>query len=544
MIRSFNVTGECNPIIHYMVNIDAKLQEIKQMIDRGNYFTINRARQYGKTTTLSALDRYLQGTYIVIHLDFQFLSYDDFSTEAFFVAAFVKALLRELDHKDFITQELKEALHKFTDVTCTTTRLSELFPCLNAWCASSPKPVVLMIDEVDSAANNQVFIDFLAQFRGYYLKRTRNGSPTFQSVILAGVHDIKHLKGKMNKSSDTASFQGVTPESSAGHNSPWNIATDFLVNMSFDTDGIAGMLREYENDHHIGMNVEEIAGLLYEYTAGYPYLVSRICNIIDERIMHNNLFQDPKSAWTKAGFLEALKILLTEKNSLFESLINKLADYPELSQMLYDLLFKGREVLYTVGSNAVEEAEMFGFIKKESGSISVANIIFETLLYNLFLTAPQVQNADIYRAALEDKNQFIENGSLNMKLVLEKFIDQFTSLYGEHPQKFYEEEGRKYFLMFLRPIINGTGNYYIEPQTRTATRSDVIVDYRGEQFVIELKIYGGPAYHAKGEKQLAEYLNFHRLKTGYMLTFNFNKKKTTGITEVVYEDKLLIEAVV
>ena len=121
---------------------------------------------------------------------------------------------------------------------------------------------------------------------------------------------------------------------------------------------------------------------------------------------------------------------------------------------------------------------------------------------------------------------------------------QFTSLYGEHPQKFYEEEGRKYFLMFLRPIINGTGNYYIEPQTRTATRSDVIVDYKGEQFIIELKIWLGPSYHAKGEKQLAEYLEFHHLRTGYMLIFNFNKKKETGVKEVAYGDKVLIEAIV
>jgi len=30
------------------------------------------------------------------------------------------------------------------------------------------------------------------------------------------------------------------------------------------------------------------------------------------------------------------------------------------------------------------------------------------------------------------------------------------------------------------------------------------------QFIeIELKIHGGPAYHASGEKQLAEYLDFH-----------------------------------
>lgn len=59
-------------------------------------------------------------------------------------------------------------------------------------CRQSFRPVVLMVNEVDSASNNQVFIDFLAQLRGYYL--ARNVSPIFHSVILAGVYDIKNLK--------------------------------------------------------------------------------------------------------------------------------------------------------------------------------------------------------------------------------------------------------------------------------------------------------------------------------------------------------------
>ena len=108
-------------------------------------------------------------------------------------------------------------------------------------------------------------------------------------------------------------------------------------------------------------------------------------------------------AWTKTGFLEAMKILLFEKNSLFESLINKLNDYPELSRMLYELLFSGREIMYTVGSRAIEEAEMFGFIKEVNGSVSISNRIFEIVLYNLFLTEPEVQKSDIYKAALDDK---------------------------------------------------------------------------------------------------------------------------------------------
>ncbi len=41
-----------------------------------------------------------------------------------------------------------------------------------------------------------------------------------------------------------------------------------------------------------------------------------------------------------------------------------------------------------------------------------------------------------------------------------------------------------------------------------------------------------------------EYLEHDHLKKGYMLSYNFNKKKQVGINRVVLGDKILIEAVV
>ena len=50
MTKEFNTTGSCNPAMHYMVDTSKKLAQIEELIDRGKYFTINRARQFGKTT--------------------------------------------------------------------------------------------------------------------------------------------------------------------------------------------------------------------------------------------------------------------------------------------------------------------------------------------------------------------------------------------------------------------------------------------------------------------------------------------------------------
>lgn len=72
----------------------------------------------------------------------------------------------------------------------------------------------------------------------------------------------------------------------------------------------------------------------------------------------------------------------------------------------------------------------------------------------------------------------------------------------------------------------------------------MIVDYRGEQFVAGLKIWHGNECNARGEEQLAGYLDYFHLEKEYMLSFNFNKKKETGIKEIKIGSGTIVEAVV
>lgn len=529
MRKIFNITADCKPALHYMVDISGRLEQIKRMIDAGQYFTINRARQYGKTTTLRALAKYLVRDYVVISLDFQLMSHKDFEEEGTFVKTFSEAVLRKAGAENAVPAEIRSELQNLIG-NVQEAALARLFEILSLWCEISEKPIVLIIDEVDSASNNQVFLDFLSQIRGYYIDR--DVTPAFQSVILAGVYDIKNIKRKIRSDGEHK------------NNSPWNIAAKFRVDMSFSQKDIAGMLEEYEQDYRTGMNIADMAELLYEYTSGYPYLVSWLCKCIDEEIAGSTDFPDRESAWTKAGFLEAVKILLSEKNTLFESLVNKLTDYPELKNVLYELLFTGKAIPYNPLNKYIETAEMFGFIKHENGSAVISNRIFETVLYNLFISE-EYMDSKIYDAGLREKNQFVSGGHLNMRKVLKKFVETFDYLYGDQNESFLEEAGRRYFMLFLKPIINGTGNCYVEPETRNRERMDLVVDYRGEQFVVEQKIWHGDDYNSRGEDQVVGYLEYYGLKKGYMISFNFNKKKKEiGVKEMVVGDKVLVEAVV
>ncbi|MDC7291710.1 AAA family ATPase [Blautia schinkii] len=535
MAKIFNVTGACIPKKHYMADMAGRVEQIRKMVDAGAYFMINRARQYGKTTTLAALAKGLSGDYLVIWLDFQSLSSASFQNENSFSVAFAELFLQEMERQHArLMDGMEMCMEKMQDMIDDgdlRLNLMTLFRYLRDACECSVKPVVLMIDEVDSASNNQVFLDFLAQLRNYYLQRDTKGIITFQSVILAGVYDIKNLKRKIREDVDHKT------------NSPWNIAADFDVDMSLSLDGIRGMLTEYEKDYQTGMDILEMAELLYDYTCGYPYLVSRLCKLMDEKI-GGETKESKKRAWTKDGFLEAVRMLLMENNTLFESLIGKLNDYPELEKMLKELLFFGKPVTYNPTNEIISLAVMFGFVKNEEGKVIPANRIFDTLLYNHFLSMDELKSYEMYKVSLQDKNMFIQDGHLDMRKILEKFVLHFHDLYGNRNEVFLEEEGRRFFLLYLRPIINGIGNYYVEARTRSLGRTDIIVDYRGEQFVIETKIWRGNEYNSRGERQLTDYLEDYSLQTGYLLSFNFNKKKQIGVREIEINGKRLIEAVV
>lgn len=535
MSRTFNIAADCKPGLHYMVDLHSRLEQIKGYVDRGEYLSINRARQYGKTTMLRALNEYLKDIYYVVGMDFQIqMSGAKLRSENAFSVAFARAFVRIMRNLNVVFPEkMEQELNQLQEAArekSEALELVELFQRLNDICRESDRPLVLIVDEVDSAVDNQVFLDFLAQLRGYYIDRDR--SSTFQSVILAGVYDIRNLKRKFRSDEEHK------------WNSPWNIAVEFKVDMSFSADEIAEMLKDYEQDHATGMDIAEMARLVYEHTSGYPFLVSKLCKLMDEEVAGSESYSGVKEAWTYAGFLEAEKILIGEKNTLFESMVNKLYDFPELKEIVYSILFTGKESPYNVLNQAIATAEMFGFVKNRNGVVTIANRIFEMVFYNLFLTSAKEQNTDIYKAALQDKNRFLYAGHLNIELLLERFVMHFDELYGDRPDKFKEEDGRRYFLLYLRPIINGTGNYYVESRTRNMERTDVIIDYRGEQSIIELKIWRGNAYNERGEEQLMEYLDHYHLKKGYMLSFNFNKKKEIGIKHIVIGGKVLVEAVV
>lgn len=93
-----------------------------------------------------------------------------------------------------------------------------------------------------------------------------------------------------------------------------------------------------------------------------------------------------------------------------------------------------------------------------------------------------------------------------------------------------------------------SGQHYMvridRQETRDLTRSDLVIDYHGHQYVVELKIWHGNSYNERGEQQLKDYLDYFRVQEGYLVSFCFNKNKQPGIRDVAVGDRTICEAIV
>ncbi|MCP4348086.1 MAG: AAA family ATPase [Desulfobacterales bacterium] len=521
MKKKFNTTGVCIPEKHYMVDVSGKLDKMFALIEQGDYFVINRPRQYGKTTVLSLLERELQQQpdYLPV-----FISFEGFDTESYTDAwHFTNALLDEFRlvfeyfQQDDLLNLCKQG-HGMTTLHQFGNWITEL---VNISC----QHIVLMIDEVDKSSNHQLFLDFLAVLRSKYLWAARGKDVTFHSVILAGVHDVKTLKLKLR------------PDDDRKYNSPWNIAVDFTVDLSFSSLEIQTMLAEYCNATGVTMDQAQIAKLLHHYTSGYPFLVSALCKIIAEE------FPREGSMWQEKDIDMAANTILFRQNTNFESLIKNLENISELYALVERLILSDEQIDYNEDNALIHIGLLYGMFARSGTRIAIHNRIYRERIYNymaLNLKLQEISPERLTRYTFQD--QFLlPDQSLDMERVLLKFQEFMKQEYRQRDTTFIERNGRLIFLGFLRPIINGRGYAFTEPQISEEKRLDIAVTYNHCRYVIELKIWRGDKAHQDGLRQLRDYLERTGCDTGYLIIFDFTRKgqKTWNQDRIQVEQKTI-----
>ena len=511
MKKKFNITGLCFPNEHYMADVSKKLARTVEMVEIGEYFIINRPRQYGKTTMLYELSDALTASehYIVFNMSFEGLGNLMFQNETSFSQGFIKLL------GEMVEESAPRYKGWFDKIAQSIDNLKALSNLITEFANHSDKKLVLLIDEVDQSSNNELFILFLAMLRNKYLQRSR--LKTFHSVVLAGLHDVKTLKLKLR------------PDAEQKYNSPWNIAADYKVDMNLQPSEIKPMLDEYAADKGVQMNTQEMADRLFYHTSGYPFLVSKLCKTIDEDLLP----EKNEKTWTMEDLAESLNLLSKEKNTNFDSLIKNLENNPALYDLVYDIILEGDVVFYNVDDPLIELGTLHG-IFKQNGQIKIHNRIYEQRIYDYMTSKTAIALKSHYNYA----NHFtLDDGSLNMPAALLKFQQFMKEEFNEKDKTFLEQHGRLVFLSYLAPILNGKGHSFKEVQTSEEKRLDIVATFNEHKYIIELKRWYGETYHTKGIKQLSNYLDIHGVRTGFLVIFEYNKTKSWRKEWIEYDDK-------
>jgi hypothetical protein len=513
MAKEFNVTGNCFSDRHYMADVSHKMADTLKLVEKGVYFIINRPRQYGKTTTLFALGDALRkkDDYIALNMSFEGMSEHFFENDTHFAQGFMQMLA---DYASVYAPELEnwmlEQIPMMTDLTLLDKGITKLVN-------RTPKKVVILIDEVDQSSNNEVFIKFLALLRNKYLKRT--AFKTFHSVILAGVHDVKLLKMK------------IRPEMTQHYNSPWNIATDYTVDLNLYPHEIEPMLEDYGQERGVSMNVQEMSYGLFYYTSGYPFLVSRLCKIMDEDLLPLKT----ESSWTQADLQFAVRRLIKESNTNFDSLIKNLENNPLLHDMIQRIVIDGDKFSYNQHNPTAHLAIVYGILTNKNEVFAVHNRIYQEVIINYMTSKMELLQ---YTISTDFGNSYLKGDKqLDMEAVVLGFQSFMKKEYNKKDRVFLERNGRLVFLAFLKPIINGAGYDFKEPQVSEEKRLDLAITYYNEKYIIELKIWRGEKAHQKGLIQLADYLESQQMDEGYLLIFDHNKIKNWACEPTIEKGK-------
>ncbi|MCP4156937.1 MAG: AAA family ATPase [bacterium] len=525
MTKTFNITGSCIPAKHYTADMSKKTDRIKKMIANGDYFAINRPRQYGKTTIMYLLEQQLakEDDYLTLTVSFEEIDAPTYEKQDAFIAVFLDILKEQLEflkEKELITLIPEKSPVNFKPLSTLITRLVD----------RSGRKVVLMVDEVDKACNNQLFLDFLGMLRSKYLKKSQGKDQSFHAVILAGVHDIKTVKPKI-RADEAKTF-----------NSPWNIAVDFDVDLELSPDEIASMLEEYAKEQQVRIDIPFFKEALFYYTSGYPFLVSSLCKTIAEKILpRENKKTSTSKEWKKEYLIEALQVVLMADNTNFDSLIKNLENNPDLYDFVFKIIMDGHEYSFNSDNPLIRTGRIYGIIRKEDYKAKIHNRMYEQRIYNYM--ASKVETSEEAALKTVSSSYITKTGKLDIEKLIRKFQEFMKEQYSQKDTGFIERNGRLLFLAFIRPIINGKGFDFKEVQVSEEKRLDIVITFGSERYIIELKIWRGEAYHREGIRQLRDYLDRQNEDTGYLLIYDLKKQNSRiGKYEQIKSDGKTIHA--
>jgi hypothetical protein len=511
MPRTFNVAGPNQPDIHYTLDPESRLPNLRTLIGQRNYFVIHAPRQTGKTTLLDALARKLtsEGRYTAIHFSIE--GSRPFSKNV--VAAITTALdsLR-VNTKILLPDPLRPPAGLFENIPDPADGILHV---LSEWAQQSTRPLVIFIDEID-AIEEDALIAVLHQLRSGYKLRPQ-GFP--QSVALIGMRDVREYRARIRSERE-----------SLGSASPFNIKTDSLTLKNFSVDQVAALYQQHTEETGQAWSDEAVAKT-YELTQGQPWLV----NALARQIIENDV-TDRTVAITPDHLDAAKEELILRRDTHLDSLVERLHE-TRVRRVIEPVLTGSYTGADVYNDDLLYVADL-GLTTRPPAQIHIANPVYAEMIPRALSFVMQSN------LPIQPQWYIMPDGRLDVIKLFSEF-QQFFRRDGDFWLERYEyKEAGPHLILYawLQRVINGGGHLQRE-SALGAKRADLLIEWpvttnaerrrwpippgvAVQREVLEVKLYRDSDTETEGLKQLGEYLDRLGISSGHLLIFDRRAGRT------------------
>ncbi len=481
-MRKFNTNGPNIPEKHYTLFRPELMKKGIDLVHDSQYFTIWAPRQTGKSTYFGLLGEALEKEgYKVAWINFE--TYANTPIDTFMAKLVTK--LNLFWGTDFKVTNLGDIFNKIENIT--------------------DKKLVLIIDEVEGI-NKVYFNDFLHEIRGVY--HTRNNH-ALKSVILVGVSNIT----------------GIIQDNASPFNVTNNLAIPFFTNE--ETFELLGQ-HETETGQLFDQSVKE---KIIEITANQPGLVNGFARKLvmdypDKEVITYEDYMKVEDWYINISI---------DKN--VSNIVNKAKNHRAFVE---HLLFTENEVEFKIDRPAIKELHVNGLIRRgENGQVIFWVPLYQKKLYNTFYPYTNGEGSRIAGTMLADA-YLTENGRIDFDKLIDKYKNHIQ-LRSFRPYREKDENGNfksikeaamiysfeTFISIFIQEI---EGKSYREAFVSLGN-SDLIINVKGIEYLIEAKKYYSPRSFKKGKKQLAYYSNRKGIEESVYIVFISNEIQMEGVEE-------------
>ena len=501
-MRSFNTAGPVRPADHYLIpplsRID--LDEVLGLVRDKKYFVLHAPRQTGKTSALLALADLLneRGYHCVyVTVETARTARDDVARAVRVVlAALAEAADAALDDR-FLAGVRAEILADFgPDMALRT--------ALRRWAQAAPRPLVLLIDEIDTLVGDSL-LAVLQQLRAGYPDRPARFP---QSVVLCGLRDVRDYR-----------------ISATG--SPFNIAAKSLRLGDFSRDETLALLGQHTESTGQVFAPEALEAV-WTQTCGQPWLVNALAY---GACFENKALRGDRSLPVTAAAVAAVREeLIVDRVTHLDYLADKLRE--ERVRRVIEPMLTGAD-RYAISDRDLGYARDLGLLARNQ-PVRIANPIYaEVLPRELSWVAQETLDLSPPRYVRAD-------GSLDAALLLGEF-QSFFRRHSEHwRDRFAYAEAWPQLLLqaYLQRVVNGGGRIEREYALGRGRVDLLIVWPVGEQalaqrvqeVVVECKVVrdrdGLERTIAEGVEQTAGYAARCAAEAGHLVVIDCREHRT------------------